>query len=143
MEGEAGGGAKRVLRVVRMLLFPAIVAVVFVGILPRIADLDRVWAAIGSLTSAQYLVLALLGAWNIVTYWPMLVAAMPGLSLAQAAVVCQSSTTVAMTVPGGGALAVGVSYAMYTSWGFRKAQVAMSAFATFVANMSFRLSLPV
>jgi uncharacterized membrane protein YbhN (UPF0104 family) len=143
MEGEAGRRAKRVLRVVRILLFPAIVAAVFVGVLPRIADLDRVWAAIGSLTSAQYLVLALLAAWNIVTYWPMLVAAMPGLSLAQAAVVCQSSTTVAMTVPGGGALAVGVSYAMYTSWGFRKAQVAMSAFATFVANMSFKLALPV
>src|SRR5437764_651875 len=60
MEGEAGGGAKRVLRVVRILLFPAIVTAVFVGMLPRIADLDRVWAAIGSLTSAQYLVLALL-----------------------------------------------------------------------------------
>jgi len=98
--------------VLRLLLFPAVVAAVFVGVLPRIADLDQVWAAIGSLTSAQYLVLALLAAWNLLTYWPMLVAAMPGLTLAQAAVVCQSSTTVAMTVPGGGALAVGVSYAM-------------------------------
>ncbi len=125
------------------MLFPAIVVGVFVGVLPRIADLSDVWAAIASLSTAQYTILALLTAWNIVTYWPMLVAAMPGLSLAQAAVVCQSSTTVAMTVPGGGAIAVGVSYAMYTSWGFRKSQIALSAFATFLANMSFKLVLPV
>ena len=57
MGGTPGGGVKRALRLLRVLLFPAIVAAVFVGVLPRIADLDQVWAAIGSLTSAQYLVL--------------------------------------------------------------------------------------
>ena len=127
-------------------MFGAIVSTVgaaFLGVLPRISDLDRVWTIVRSLSWVEVMILVALSAWNIVTYWPMLVAAMPGLSLAQAAVVCQSSTTVAMTVPGGGALAVGVSYAMYTSWGFRKSQVAMSAFATFVANMSFKLALPV
>ena len=33
----------------------------------------------------------------------------------------------AMTVPAGGAVAVGVSYAMYSSWGFGASQVALSA----------------
>jgi uncharacterized membrane protein YbhN (UPF0104 family) len=133
----------RVARVLRALVFPAIVVGVFFGVLPHITDLDRVWATIRSLSPGEYLVLALLTAWNVVTYWPMLVAAMPGLTLAQAAVVCQSSTSVAMTLPGGGALAVGVSYSMYTSWGFGKAQIATSAFMTFVANMSFKLLLPI
>jgi uncharacterized protein (TIRG00374 family) len=115
---------------------------VFVGVLPHIANLDRVWSAIRSLTWRQELVLGVLAVWNLVTYWPMLMAVMPGLSFGQAAVVCQSSTTVAMTVPGGGALAVGVSYAMYTSWGFTRSQVAASAATTFLANMSFKLLLP-
>src|SRR5262249_17832598 len=79
----------------------------------------------------------------IVTYWPMLVAAMPGLTLGQAAVVCQSSTSVAMTLPGGGAIAVGVSYAMYTSWGFSPASIALSTLLTGVVNVSFKLLLPV
>jgi len=129
-------------RVVRVALFPVIVALVFVGILPRIADLGQVWRVITDLSSSEIAVLVLLALWNLVTYWPMLVAAMPGLSLGQAAVVCQTSTTVAMTVPAGGAIAVGVSYRMYSSWGFTAGQVALSAMVTFVANMSFKLLLP-
>ena len=143
MTEPSKGGAHQVARVAQALLFPAIVAGVFVGVLPRITDLDRVWGEITSLDGFAFIVLGALAAWNLVTYWPMLIAAMPGLTLAQAAVVCQSSTTVAMTVPGGGALAVGVSYAMYTSWGFTPAQVAMSAMATFLANMLFKLVLPI
>ncbi|MFL5799396.1 MAG: YbhN family protein [Actinomycetota bacterium] len=132
----------RAFRVVRVALFPAIVALVFVGILPRIADLDQVWRVITGMSSTEIAVLVVLALWNLVTYWPMLVAAMPGLSLGRAAVVCQTSTTVAMTVPAGGAIAVGVSYRMYTSWGFTTGQVALSAMVTFVANMSFKLLLP-
>src|SRR5919198_3612234 len=142
MGSERSRRAERAVRVIRALLFPAIVVGVFVGILPRIADLDKVWVAISSMSWTEYLVLSLLTVWNVVTYWPMLVAAMPGLTLGQAAVVCQTSTSVAMTLPAGGALAVGVSYAMYSSWGFSGAAVARSAMATFFANMSFKLVLP-
>ena len=131
------------LRVARLLVFPVVVIGVFVGVLPRIADLDQVWRAVRTMSAGEYAILAALTIWNVVTYWPMLVAAMPGLTLGQAAVVCQSSTSVAMTLPGGGAIAVGVSYRMYTSWGFSKAEIATSAFMTFVANMGFKLLLPV
>src|SRR5439155_12061363 len=133
---------RRVARFLRVLMFPAVVAAVFLGVLPRIANMDQVWASIRSLSWDQTLVLLLLTALNIVTYWPMLVAAMPGLTLGQAGVVCQSSTAVAMTLPAGGAIAVGVSYAMYSSWGFTKAEVARSAMATFFVNMAFKLVLP-
>jgi uncharacterized membrane protein YbhN (UPF0104 family) len=132
----------RVWKVVQYVAFPAIAIGVFVGILPRIADLGRVWDIVTGMSAGEVAVLVLLAIWNLVTYWPMLVAAMPGLTLGQAAVVCQTSTTVAMTVPAGGALAVGVAYGMYASWGFSVTQVALSAMATFVANMSFKLLLP-
>ena len=39
--------ARRAVRVARILLFPAVVAVVFLGILPRIAKLETVWTVIG------------------------------------------------------------------------------------------------
>jgi uncharacterized protein (TIRG00374 family) len=142
MDERRRGRIMKVLRVLRALLFPAIVIGVFVGVLPRIADLDRVWQTIRTMSAAEYAILVLLTVWNVVTYWPMLVAAMPGLTLAQAAVVCQSSTSVAMTLPGGGAIAVGVSYSMYTSWGFSKPEIATSALTTFVMNMAFKLLLP-
>jgi uncharacterized protein (TIRG00374 family) len=47
-----------------------------------------------------------------------------------------------MTVPAGGAVAVGMSYAMYSSWGFGPAAIASSTLATFVVGMSIKLLLP-
>src|SRR5919204_5804181 len=126
----------RWIRVLRALLFPAIVIGVFFGVLPRIANLEDVWGEIRGLSWTQDAALGALTVLNIVTYWPMLVAAMPGLTMGQAAVVCQSSTSVAMTLPAGGAVAGGGSYAMYPPWGVTGAQGARAAMATVFANMA-------
>src|SRR6185503_4514423 len=134
---------RRLRRLIQAGIAVVVVGAAFLGVLPRIADLDRVWAIMRSLSFTELAILIGLAAWNVVTYWPMLVAAMPGLTLGQAAVVCQSSTSVAMTMPGGGAIAVGVSYAMYTSWGFSPASVALTTLLTGVVNLSFKLLLPV
>ena len=126
----------------RILALPVMVGVLYWGVLPHVADLDAVWDVIRSLSTRSIVALAALGLWNLITYWPMLVAAMPGLSFAQAAVVGESSTAVAMTIPAGGVVAVGLSYSMYASWGFSAAAVAGSALVTFLANMYFKLLLP-
>jgi uncharacterized membrane protein YbhN (UPF0104 family) len=136
-------GAKRFSRVAQVLLFVAVVFGVFVVVLPRLADFDLVWASIRSMDWWQYLFLVAVTAWNIVTYWPVTMAGMPGLSLAKAAVVNQSSTSVAMTVPGGGAVAVGVTYAMFRSWGFRRSEIALQALVTGIWNVVMKLALPV
>ena len=134
---------RRLGRLLQVGLAVVVVGGAFFGVIPRISDLDRVWAIVRSLSWTEVLILVSLSAWNIATYWPMLVAAMPGLTLAQAAVVCQSSTSVAMTLPGGGAIAVGVSYAMYSSWGFAPSDIALSTLLTGIVNMSFKFVLPV
>ncbi len=130
-------------RLVRGAISVAIVVGIFVGVLPRIADLDKVWAIILGLTWREDLLMVLVAAWNIVTYWPVVVNAMPGLSYRQAILVNHSSTSVAMTLPAGGAIAVGVSYAMYTSWGFRTREIARSAVLTGIMNTMTKLALPV
>jgi uncharacterized membrane protein YbhN (UPF0104 family) len=134
---------KRFGRVGQVVLFVAIVAGVFGVILPRVADFDQVWASIRSLSGGQVVVLVAATVWNILTYWPVTMAGLPGLSLAQAAVVNQSSTSVAMTVPGGGAVAVGVTYAMFRSWGFRRSEIALQALVTGIWNIFMKLALPV
>jgi uncharacterized membrane protein YbhN (UPF0104 family) len=55
----------------------------------------------------------------------------------------QASTTIANTLPGGGVIAVGVSYAMYRSWGFKDSAIALSNLITFVWNTFIRLLMPV
>src|SRR5438094_2864612 len=136
------GRTKSVVRVARVLLFPAVVAGVFLGALPHIADLEDVWHLILRMTAGQVAILAGLTALNVVTYWPVLVAGLPGLGYRKAALVNQSSTSVAMTIPAGGALAVGVSYAMYTSWGFSRSDVGLVTVSTGIANFAVKLALP-
>jgi uncharacterized membrane protein YbhN (UPF0104 family) len=134
---------KRLGAVVRGVLSVAIVVAIFVGVLPQIADLDKVWSIIRGLTWREDLLLGLVAVWNIVTYWPVVVNAMPGLSYRQAVIVNHSSTSVAMTLPAGGAIAVGLSYAMYTSWGFGKREIVRSAVVTGIMNIMVKLALPV
>jgi hypothetical protein len=47
-------------------------------------------------------------AWSLFTYWIVVVFATPGLSYPQAAVMTQSTTAVANSVPLGGAVSVGL-----------------------------------
>ena len=94
-------------RVVQALISILIVVGIFVGVLPQFASYREVWATIEAMTALELLSLVLTGIWNIVTYWFVMVAVLPGLRYREAAVVNQASTAVANTLPGGGAIGVG------------------------------------
>jgi uncharacterized membrane protein YbhN (UPF0104 family) len=134
---------KRLSRAAQIVLIAAVVVGVFGVFLPRVADFDQVWAAIRSMSVWQFAVLAVATIWNIVSYWPVTMAGLPGLSLTQAAVVNQSSTSVAMAVPAGGAVAVGVTFGMFRSWGFGPSEIALQALTTGIWNVLTKLVLPV
>jgi uncharacterized membrane protein YbhN (UPF0104 family) len=136
-------GKKRLARVVEIVVSLGVVLGVFVGILPKIADYSAVWSTIRTLTWFELLSLFAMTTLHTMALWPQMTASLPGLSLAQAAVNYQASTTVANTVPAGGMVAVGVSYAMCRSWGFSDPAIALSALITFLWNTCFKLLLPV
>lgn len=121
----------------------AIIGGIFVGVLPRIADLSEVWASIRAMTWLEIASLLAVTVWNIVTYWPVMVSSLPGLTYSQAAVVNQSSTAIANTIPGGGVIAIGVTYAMFTSWGFSTPAIALFEIVTGIWNNFMKLTLPV
>jgi len=129
--------------VVRSLVSLAIVVGIFVGVLPLFADYSDVWATIRTMTTGEVVWLLAVGAVNIVTYWFLMVAVLPGLTVLQAGVVNQASTAVANTMPGGGALGVGVSWAMYRSWGFSTAEFAQATVLSGVWNNFVKLAMPV
>jgi uncharacterized membrane protein YbhN (UPF0104 family) len=120
-----------------------IVAGVFGFALPHIAAYGGVWA---SLTAMSWSGIALIGAAAAVSQlstWLMIGAVLPSLRLRDAAVVNLSSSAVANTVPGGGAVAMGVSWAMLSGWGVGAAEYARYTLVSGFWNVFARLGLPV
>ena len=93
-------------------LIELLIVVVIIGILaaiaiPKFADYADVWKAITTLTPVEMGSLIVATIFNLFTYWWANMAALPGLRLWPAAVVTQTTTSVANTLPGGGAIAIG------------------------------------
>ena len=130
-------------RIVQALISLAIVAGIFLGVMPLIADYGDVFDTIRAMTSLEIGSLVAFGLWNLMTYWFVLTAALPGLRLREAAVVNQASTAVSNTLPGGGVIGVGVSVAMLTSWGFTIGSIGRSAVVTGIWNNFVKLGMPV
>jgi uncharacterized protein (TIRG00374 family) len=102
-----------------------------------------VWDTIRAMTWLELLTLSLAAAWNLATYWILLRLTLPGLSWTRAMVVTQSSTAVASTMPGGPAFGLGLAYAMYASWGFRRADIALALVVSGVGDLFAKLAMPV
>jgi len=130
-------------RVLRLLLPLAVVAAIFFGVLPQVADFSEVWRTIAAMTWLETTAVVALAVWNLVTYlFPQMVA-LPGLSFGQAAVESHASTAVGNTVPAGAAVGPAVTYQLYGSWGFRRADTTRSLVVQGVWNNLVKLGMPI
>ena len=97
----------------------AAILLVFLVLLPRIANYSDVWDVVTGLSNEALVALALATAINVATYGPPWMAALPGLNYRQSMVLTQTSTAISIAVPGGDAVGIAASYAMLRSWRFR------------------------
>ena len=130
-------------RLVQAALSLVIVVAIFVYAIPRFADYSAVWATISDLTPLELGSLVVAMVFNLFTYWLANMAALPGLPLAKASVVTQTTTSVANTVPAGGAIAVGLTYTILRSWGFGGQEIALYIGVTGIWNIFLKLGLPI
>ncbi len=115
----------------------------FAFAIPRIASYSAVIDIFRQLTWRELWSLLVATGFNLFTYWLANMAALPGLRLAQAAVITQTTTTVANTLPAGGAVAVGLTYEMLHSWGFNRVESTLYIVVTGIWNIFMKLALPV
>jgi putative heme transporter len=130
-------------RVVGYVISVLIVVAIFWWAIPRFANYRDVWAAMKTLTPIEAWSLVAATVFNLVTYWWANQAALPGLGIGKAAVLTQTTTTVANTLPAGGAIAVGLTYSILDSWGFSGTSIALYVGVTGIWNIFTKLALPI
>ena len=140
---QAGRERPRGRRAGRLLLSVVVVVAIFAGVLPQVADLSEVGRTVRALTGLEVATALAVAGWNLWSYWLVQVSSLPGLQVGQAAVVTQSATSLANTVPAGAAVGVGVVYRMYTSWGFSRSAVTLSLLASGIWNTLAKVAMPV
>ncbi|HEY9349721.1 MAG TPA: lysylphosphatidylglycerol synthase domain-containing protein [Acidothermales bacterium] len=133
----------RTRRILGAIISIALVVGIFGFAFPKLANFAEVRATIAAMTPIELATLGLVALWNIVTYWFVMVAALPGSTMRQAALVNQSSTAVANTLPGGGAIGIGVTYAMYRSYGFSTDAIAGQVLVSGVWNNFVKFGMPI
>jgi putative heme transporter len=74
--------------------------------------------------------------------WPFQ-AALPRLRYWPGFMEVQTSTAVSTTVPAGGALALGLTYRMFGSFGFTAVAITSAVVTTGVWNLGFKFALPI
>jgi uncharacterized membrane protein YbhN (UPF0104 family) len=126
------------------IAFPALlVGGIFFYAFPKIADFSKVWEHVSAMTLLELTTLTLAALWNLATYWLVMMSALPGSNVWQTMKVNQASTAVANTLPGGGALGVGVMFSMYSGYGFSPAPVTLSFLVSGIWNNFVKMGMPV
>jgi len=128
--------------ILRAAVPAALIAAVFGLALPRVASYRAVWASINAMTWPYTLLVGAAAAASMVAYWIVIRAVLPWIGLRQAAAVSLGSNAVAGTLPAGGAVAVGVSWAMLSSWGLGTADYVLYTLVTGIWNLFTLMGLP-
>jgi len=121
----------------------ALAAAIFGFAVPHFASYRSAWASMHAMTWAQTLLIAAVAIVSMISTWIMICAVLPSIRLREAAVVNLGSNAVANTLPAGGALAMGVSWAMLSSWGVSTAEYVLYTLVSGIWNVFARLGLPV
>jgi len=121
----------------------ALAAAIFGFAVPHFASYRSAWASMHAMTGAQALLVAAVALASMISTWIMICSVLPSIRLREAAVVNLGSNAVANTLPAGGALAMGVSWAMLSSWGVSTAEYVLYTLVSGIWNVFARLGLPV
>jgi putative heme transporter len=121
----------------------AIVVGVFWYFLPQFTSMSEVWSHIRAMTTLELITLTLAAVWNLASYLFVSVGATPGLTYRQAFVATESTTAIANTLPGGGAIGIAMTYSILGSWGFSRSRISVSLVVSGLWNNFVKLGMPV
>jgi superfamily II DNA/RNA helicase/uncharacterized membrane protein YbhN (UPF0104 family) len=130
-------------RILRAAVAAALIVATFWFAIPHFASYHSVWASVTAMTAGQLLLIAATAVASMVSAWFAICAVLPSIGLRQAAVMNLGSNAVANTLPAGGAIGLGVSWAMLSSWDVSAAEYLLYTLVSGIWNVFARLGLPV
>ena len=129
-------------RVIVGVITAGLIALAFFGLMPALADYPDVWRAIQGVSVFSLLVAAAAAVLNQLLGPLPTMAVIPQLRFGHALSARLASTTAANTIPGGGAVGVGLTYVMLGRWGHTGAEIGASVALTGIWNNLVRMLLP-
>jgi putative heme transporter len=121
----------------------AVVVLVYVFVLPQIADYRDVLDVVRDLDWQDWLVLAGAVLLNLATFPPPWMAALPGLGYREGMAMTQASTALSIVSPAGAAVGMAASYSMLRSWKFDAGAVGLAVAIAGIWNQLVNLFFPV
>ena len=130
-------------RILLSALGIGVVVLVFAFLFPRLADYGEVWDVLGDIPVHWMVLVVVASVLNHGSYPFMMMALIPGLPYGRALAVRLASTSAANTIPGGGAIGVGISYVMLSEWKIPGERIASMVALTGLWNNILKLTLPI
>ena len=143
--GESAAPKKKspVYRIGGVVVGVALVVGIFVGVIPQFASYKDAWTAIAKVSPGWWAAIVVAAALSLAfAVWPFQ-AALPRLRYWPGFMEVQTSTAVSTTVPAGGAVALGLTYRMFGSFGFTAVAITSAVATTGIWNLGFKFALPI
>jgi putative heme transporter len=120
-----------------------LLVLILVEVVPKFASYSRAWAAMTHLDAWWWVAITGVSVINQISgVWPYQ-AALPGLRCWDGFLEVETTGAIANTVPAGGAVAIGMTYKMFSSFGFSAVDISTAVIATGIWNFAAKLGLPV
>jgi uncharacterized protein (TIRG00374 family) len=121
----------------------ALILFIFLGVIPQFANYQAAWTAIANMGPAWWAAVLLAATVNQVSFvWPYQ-AVLHHLRFRHGFIETQTSTAISNTVPAGGAVAIGMTFRMFGSFGFSNVGITTAVATTGIWNLAFKFGLPI
>ena len=144
--GVPSGPAKRKplgRRIIGLVISVGLILFIFLGVIPQFADYSTAWDAIQKMSRGWWVALGIATVVNQMSFvWPYQ-AVLPHLRYRHGFMETQTTSAISNTVPAGGAVAIGMTFRMFGSYGFSPVAISTAVLTTGVWIMSFKLGLPI
>ena len=130
-------------RIIGIVVSAAVIGVVFVVVLPKIASYRDVWDVVKTLTWEWVVALVAVTVINVLSNAPPWMAALPGLGYVHALRMTLAASALSQVAPGGTAVGMATEFGMLKSWGLEGRPVGLAVALTNFWSQPVKYGFPV